>query len=335
MLKQALNELEIPLILHADSPLLIKDGRFGDEERKAWCPDTSQRKFLPSAVPISRASLPDLKAAVLARDPVAAVGLLPFYLPGTSLRGSWRSYLERTLRGADPADKPRVCDPLAVGKREGDDPEEGVVVNALDASCSWELDRQEKKFAKLPPPERRGEYRVYAYSCPICRLFGSTVQASRLSVTDGECIPGTGSLIVREHVRIMRHTGQVAKGGPLKFFALKDAQFAVTLRLRNFELWQVRLVGILLAQLKNKLIPVGSGKSKGYGYIRAEVRPIQVTCFSAAPPPEILWGIAEHSSAPQGYGLQPPLEVPFESGTWQSNVAIPWRYHRTLTSGCF
>jgi hypothetical protein len=170
----------------------------------------------------------------------------------------------------------------------------------------------------------------------VCRLFGSTVQASRLSITDGERVPGTGSLIVREHVRIMRHTGQVAKGGPLKFFALKDAQFGViTLRLRNFELWQVRLVGILLAQLKNKLIPVGSGKSKGYGYIRAEVRPIEVTCFSAAPPRDTLCGIAEHPSAPQGYGLQPPLNVPFEGGTWQSDVAIPWRFHRTLAPDAF
>src|SRR6266496_179436 len=123
MLKRALNELEIPLILHADSPLLIKDGRFGDEERKGWCPDQEKRKSLPSAVPISRATLVELKAAVLAPDPVSAVGRLPFYIPATSLRGSWRAYLERTLRGLDPEDAPRVCDPLAVGKREGDDRE--------------------------------------------------------------------------------------------------------------------------------------------------------------------------------------------------------------------
>ncbi len=337
MLKQALNELEIQLRLQAVSPLLIKDGRYDQAQREDWGPDKVRRKIMPMAVPISRNTEYELQRAVTDPDPVAAVSKLDFFLPATSLRGAWRSHLERTLRGLDPGDRPRVCDPLAVGQREpGQGEDEDIVVSATDASCSNVLGLQAKRHNEAQEKiaaEQRTEYHPYAYSCPVCRLFGSTVQASRLSISDGERVMGTGRILVREHVRINRRTGQVA-GAPLKFFALQDSAFDVTVRLRNFELWQVALTGLLLEQVRAALIPVGSGKNKGYGQLGARISKVTLTSFGIRKPDERLRGIAEHALAAAdlagAYRLQHiDREVPLPPGQWDS-PAVPWRHERMI-----
>ena len=322
MLKRSINEFTAKLILKSDSAILVKDGRLNDESRKSWEPDKKLRETMPAAIPISRNNLDDLQAAVTAgSNSLARVERLDFYIPGTSLRGAWRSHLERVLRGLTAAADSRVCDPLA-------DADESPF-----AGCSWVLENERKKFLR-DSKEKGREFPAYAKSCPVCRMFGNTTHGARLSISDGRREnTARGRLISREHVRVERHGGQVT-GGILKFFALDGANFEVDLTLRNFELWQLLLLNVLLTDIARGAIPVGSGKSKGYGQVSIvrERTVFTATQFGLEKPGETLQGVGEHPlsageaqydwlAGPAAPQLTPP-------GQWAEES--PWRWARKL-----
>lgn len=323
MLKRSINELEIGLALKSESPILVKDGRLNDDMRKDWEPDKKMRETMPAAIPISRNSLDEIRIAVTAgANALAKVNALDFYIPGTSLRGAWRSHLERVLRGLTGSDDARVCDPL-------DD-----VDDSSFAGCSWILEKERKK---LQDPSA---FPAYAKSCPVCRMFGNTTQAARLAISDGRREKtAAGRLISREHVRVERHNGQVT-GGILKFFALDGAHFNVSIRLRNFETWQLLLLNILLNDIARGAIPVGSGKSKGYGQVSVlrERTRITITQFGLDKPGETLQGVGEHpltASDQERYGWlsgPPALALPPQPD-WTERA--PWRWTRDLGWGEF
>jgi len=345
MLSQAINELTINLLLTAESPVLIKEGRFGDVERRRWAEQHVRetqgfaegthewtkeldkvRQRMPNAIPISHVQLETIRKAMLLDTPErisSAVAELPFYLPGSSLRGAWRAHLERSLRSLDPPGFPRVCDPLLSRSSDGEEP--------YEESCSNRLEIQRKNILdnRLPshPP-----YRV---SCPICRLFGNTVQASRLSISDAEREGGAGAIEERHHVRIDPRTGPADK--PILFFGLKDYPFKTTLRLRNFELWQVRLLFELIRDLTLSKVLVGSGKSKGYGVLKGGWYRGGLTWFGRKPADTRLRGIAEHPEwGPQiseKYGLHAVADPPDLQGNWTS--LEPWRHELTLQFPAF
>jgi CRISPR/Cas system CSM-associated protein Csm3 (group 7 of RAMP superfamily) len=345
MLSQAINELTIDLLLTAESPVLIKEGRFGKTQRDDWSLEAMRdkepslakgtdewtrelnkvRQRMPNGIPISHASIDKIRTAMLMNTAEAishAVSGFPFYLPGSSLRGAWRAHLERSLRSLDPPGAPRVCDPLLSRSRAEDEP--------YDESCSSRLEIQRKnildnRVPSLPP------YRV---SCPICRLFGNTVQASRLSISDAER-EFVGAIEGRHHVRIDRRTGRADE--TFGFFGLKNYQFKTNLRLRNFELWQVRLLFELLGALTFSKVLVGSGKSKGYGVLKGVWNGGLLTWFGKKPADGLLRGIAEHpewgAQISERYGLHPAANVPDLHGQWTSPE--PWRHEMKLSIDMF
>ncbi len=319
MLMQPFNELKLKLTLKSVSPLLIKEGRYTDDDKKKWSAnDEVVKNRMPNVIPISRATGEEIKQAVLQPNPLAAVGKLPFFVPGTSLRGAWRAHLERILRTLDPPATPRVCDPL-----EGDEKQD-------NASCSRVLALRQDTFVP---------YRV---ACPVCRLFGCTKQGSRLSITDGEFDRNTPpKLVQREHVAIDRRTGRVG-GAPLKFFALDNAEFTVTIELRNFELSHVLLMGLLLTDLAQANLAVGSGKNKGYGRIKAAGAAINLTYFGLEPPPDFkLRGVAEHPSSETAewfasrYGVAPAQDAPELKPVEKWEQPNEWRWRRNIEYGDF
>ena len=316
MLRQAINELSIELELRTESPLLVKEGRLTDDVRNSIAPtDQKRQQYLPHAIPVSRS--PDramrgaIRESVDQRNILAganAVSKLAFYIPGTSLRGPWRAYLERNLRSLDPPAAPRVCDPFA-----GE-------VGRVDRSCSKTLEKLvDKRLA-------------YARSCPVCRLFGSTAQAGRLGISDAELAPGSDPKIeIRDMVAIKRSTGSVEN--KFQFFALGGAGFTGKIRLRNFELVQVRLLAELIEAIPK--IPIGSGKGKGFGrlsFAESSVD-IRLTQFGADRPDDRFRGIAEHPvwgpDLCRDYELTPHGELARLDGDGWEETA-PWRFERNI-----
>ena len=103
MLMQAVNELFVRMTLTSVSPLLVREGRLTEEKRKDWSGDKKEIKMrMPHAIPISRAPETDVMHAITNPDPLAAAGRLPFFIPGTSMRGrggrTWNGFFGRSIR---------------------------------------------------------------------------------------------------------------------------------------------------------------------------------------------------------------------------------------------
>jgi CRISPR/Cas system CSM-associated protein Csm3 (group 7 of RAMP superfamily) len=318
MLSHPVNEIEITLTLKALSPLLIKEGRYTDTLKREWQEELLKRARqhgedeealkgrMPDAIPVSQSSIEKIKDAATARVPARAVNALSLYIPGSSLRGAWRSHLERSLRGMTDPNEARVCDPF-------DD----------KTSCSrWLAPSGDEDI----PTDRKDH--PYSDSCPVCRIFGSAAHAGRFSISDGVRNGAAGSVVNRDHVRIDRKDGKVAITGPFRFLGIQDAHFDITVRLRNFELWQLGLIASLIKDLEDARIALGSGKNKGYGKVKATVGTVTLTYIKTPLPITRLIGVAEHSIwgeyFQKRYGLheykgpEVPLTVRFESPT-------PWR----------
>src|SRR5579884_3307003 len=85
------------------------------------------------------------------------------YLPGSSLKGVFRSYIEKVVNSI----QPRVaCNPLSGHEDRKDDR------HLYRLSCG-------SFFTDKMPADK-----IYRESCPTCRLFGSTSYIGRLSVED-------------------------------------------------------------------------------------------------------------------------------------------------------
>ncbi len=187
------------------------------------------------------------------------------YLPGSSLKGVLRSHAERiarTLRPTQSHEPALVCDPFASSGEA--------------AFCGHVFERRKDK-GEIDPKGRAAETNeiVYRDSCPICRLFGSTWFAGRLATADAYVVEPPKPQ-QRDGVGIDRFTGGAARAVKFELEVVTGGRFATTFHLRNFELWQLGLVGFLLQDLKEGLIRIGAGKSRGLGKVRGEVQSVKL-----------------------------------------------------------
>ena len=306
MLRKALNELTLSVRINGLSPLLVKDGREskekGDKER-------------PAMVFQSRLTREDLDRADWPN-----VACSQFFVPGSSIRGAWRSHLEKVLRSFD--EPPKVCDPFAgIGPEDDDEVRKAAEEARADASCSSRLANKE---GSAPP-------HAYRDSCPICQLFGNTAQGSRIAFGEGKITGGKPALI--DNNAISRQTG--AAISPFKSLVLLEAEIETEVQLRNFELWQVGLLAHLFDDLKNGLVRLGSGKSKGWGRVTAQVTAMKLTYFGLDNRfvENRLLGVGEMLPAEiaSRYGMaccEEPPEMPKNTADPSSP---PWRHSATIT----
>lgn len=244
MLKKILNEARITFYIKATGPILIKDGET-DQERE-------ERKQIEEKEK-GKGTSPDMRFVVDANEKI--------FIPGSSLRGVWRSWCEKIARTIS-RDVPLACDPFDNSK-------------GSNISCSEWL--KEKKASASE---------VYKLSCPICKLFGNTSQASRLRISDAY-IEGAhvdrADLPVRDGIGIDRFTGGVSSG-PFKYQYLIGKTFKTEVQLRNFELWQLGLLGYLFRDFKEELVPIGFGKTRGLGKVQGTVEGAEITFYGLKMP---------------------------------------------------
>lgn len=176
------------------------------------------------------------------------------FLPGSSLKGVFRSHIEKVINSI----QPRVaCNPLMSPRDPGD---RELYID----SCGSQFDNKDQPYS------------IYAGSCPSCRLFGSTAFAGRLSVQDAY-LPAdsveTKKLIEhRDGVAIDRLTGGAASRAKFDLDTVTaDTTFTTTLQLRNFEIWQLGLLFVIIQDMEDELIGIGSGRSRGLGKVRAAI----------------------------------------------------------------
>lgn len=188
------------------------------------------------------------------------------YLPGSSLKGIIRSYSEKICRSIKPDSTP-VCLPYVRPGQEGDG-EHG------QASCGLRFEEY-KKRNKLSTRD------AYHFSCPVCRLFGSHVFTGRYQSADAYLVPDSNPVFeIRDGVAIDRLTGGVASG-PFDFEVLVRGEFSTTIEIQNFERWQLGLVALVLRDMEQELVRIGSGTSRGLGRVKAEITSFSVSYFGS------------------------------------------------------
>lgn len=227
MLKALMNEARLQLDITAKGPLLIKSGY----------------------------------ATIIGADmaPVLTYrnGQQEVYLPGSSLKGIFRSHIEKVVNSIKPH---TACNPL-LRANDRDTRDERQLYRV---SCGSLFND------KMQPQE------VYSKSCPTCRLFGSTSFGSRIAVEDAYLPVGSvgrESLIEhRDGIAIDRLTG--GTGGGAKFdleVVTNGTTFTSDIHLRNFEIWQLGMLFAIIEDMEDELIRIGSGRSRGLGKVKASI----------------------------------------------------------------
>ncbi len=229
-------EMSLDFALRPMGPLLVKSG---DED--ALDP-----------------TLPDMQF-VRTHDP--ASGSMTVFIPGSSLKGVVRSHAERLVRSQVPF---AACDPLQRA---------GRVPTGMRASCS----RGGPQGRTRNTHKQSGE-EAYRSLCYTCRIFGSTAVASRVLLSDlmpDETVrPIMGQ---RKSVAIDRITGGVVAGaGPFEMEVVEDAVFHGHLTMTNFTIGQLGLLGGTLLDISDGLVPIGFGKSKGFGRVTLQFQSLRL-----------------------------------------------------------
>src|SRR6266566_1385318 len=236
MLKKLLNEAFCTLRITTTGPLLIKSGH-------------------------ASVSGPDMTPVLTWRN-----GKQEVFLPGSSLKGVFRSHIEKIVCSL----KPRVvCYPF-----EGNEERQaGLDQRQRDYrdSCGGMFNQ----FARRSDDNRRLlEERtdlVYAASCPTCRLFGSTGFIGRLAISDAY-LASSEIKEQRDGVGIDRLTGGASHGAKFELEVVSTGVvFETDIHLRNFEIWQLGMLFVVLQDMEDELIRIGSGRSRGLGRVTATI----------------------------------------------------------------
>src|SRR5579884_4447470 len=173
MLKKLVNEAYFTLRITTTGPLLIRSGR-------------------------ATISGPDMTPVLAFRN-----GQQEVFLPGSSLKGVFRSHSEKVICSL----KPRVvCYPFS----GNEDKEVDLTERRKDYrdSCGAVFNQLSKENEQLRKKlEEETDY-VYANSCPTCRLYGSTGFIGRISIGDAYLAPNSKMITEqRDGVGIDRLTG--------------------------------------------------------------------------------------------------------------------------------
>lgn len=255
MLKRKLCEIVFDWNLSCEGPLLIADGRYSQEpvrdpSRKGWYPD----KFF-----INRIALNEMKSIIFNAGSTPPNLGLNFYVPGTSIRGPFRAQAERIIRTLLPGDAPphlTACDPFEQDKEH----------HSQTLGCSNRLE---------------GKERIYASACPACKLFGCAGLASRIIFKDADITnQDEYRSVYRDMIGIDRFTGGVHQksggggGANMRLHVLEHTKFSTKISVVNFELWQLGLLAYVFNDFFEGIVPIGYGKTKGFGLIKGNLTKI-------------------------------------------------------------
>lgn len=236
MLKKLMNEAFFTLRITAMGPVLIKSGR-------------------------ATISGPDMTPVLTFRN-----GEQEVFLPGSSLKGVFRSHVEKIVCSLK---SHVVCYPFSGSEEK----EADLVQRRRDYrdSCSaifTQLAKENKE--KREELDVRSEF-LYANSCPTCRLFGSTGFIGRLAISDAY-LASRSITEQRDGIGIDRLTGGASHGAKFELEVVSTGVvFETDIHLRNFEIWQLGMLFVVLQDMQDELIRIGSGRSRGLGKVKAEI----------------------------------------------------------------
>lgn len=237
------------------------------------------------------------------------------YLPGSSLKGVMRSHLEKVCRTLRP-EPPVVCNPF-VKLKDKARVEQGrlVCLDYADVFCGDKFERRSKDTFEVQNQTWRHQEEnilteiAYADSCPICRLFGSTEFIGRVSINDAYLVSDARPrpTETRDGVGIDRLTGGSSHGALFNLEAVSsNIAFRTDVHLRNFECWQLGMLLLVVQDMADGLVRIGSGRSRGMGSVTASVDELTVSYIGLVVDKPIteVWGLGKFLGVASAYRTQ-------------------------------
>ena len=172
------------------------------------------------------------------------------FIPGSSLKGVLRSYLEMMLPNIEGYEKCCI-----------------VTENpCLDQKTNKDYLKKVKNDYKSDAKGLAEE--LYKGLCPICKLFGSQVMASKLQIKDA-MMSNKVPVEKRDGVGINRDTGTAADRVKYTFECVSEgAEFEFLMTVDNLEPKYEKMLRILLHLLESGELTVGGKKSIGLGTLQ-------------------------------------------------------------------
>lgn len=293
MLKKLLNECRLKIQITTKGPLLVKSGQ-------------------------ASAHGADMSPVITFRNNQEQV-----FIPGSSLKGVFRSHLEKVIRTLNES---AVCALENPGKIVVDNGEIRFP-GYTHVSCGKKFELRKTNNPATVESNNNHRWRlsnpdistqadvnplIYKDSCPACRLFGSTYFAGRILTNDAYLNGNANSssyLETRDGVGIDRFSGGSAFRAKFELKVVKaGVTFDTDVYMKNFEIWQLGALMVILSDLEDEIIRVGSGKSRGLGKIQGKTDNITIQYVNRFPDekqPNEIWGLGKFLSEDTSYGTDP------------------------------
>lgn len=183
-------------------------------------------------------------------------GDLP-YIPGSSLKGTFRSTAEYIVRslGID-ACQAGACSSKLWDEREG-------------------IRYGEKLDKLLREGNEKGIIELLSRYCLICKLFGSSSFSSHLNFEDAYPIGGV-SRGMKAGIAINRRSGAVQRGALYQVeFVNPGHEFKSRIVAKNIPNYSLGLLVMTLDYLNEGIVKLGGFKSRGFGKVKVKVERIE------------------------------------------------------------
>ena len=197
------------------------------------------------------------------------------YIPGSSMRGAIRSEIERILAAVDSTVTGLTSCTLFIKD------------NSANPCISSNRSLQEKL---VEADEKTALEMAENNLCDVCKLFGSTVFASRLIIEDSLPLDNKNPAdkrVIRDSVGIDRDTGTAADGAKFDFEVLETGpEFCFRMQVENVTDKDKKLLQLVLSLLQQQGLHVGGKRAAGLGRIKLQEDSLSVTGFAN---PQGLW----------------------------------------------
>jgi len=224
------------------------------------------------------------------------------FIPGSSLKGVFRSFTEKVLRTVD---ERLTCNP----------------VNREESCENTRLKNLDEKALDYTA-------QVYKKSCHACKIYGNTRLRGRLGFQDAYP-QGNVKTETRYGVAISRLTNAVAQG-PFEMEIVVSGQFKGALTLENFEVWQLGLLALTIRAINEGLVKIGFGKNRGFGEVdfRVTKATLDFARTNDPIPPTEIWGVGafvRDDEERRNYGLKEDDRLTDLPEVEQTDLAILFR----------
>lgn len=194
------------------------------------------------------AALSDLKVMTIFRN-----GRHEPYIPGSSLKGVFRSTAEKIARTYGL----RVC-------------------NISPRTICGSIYKKDLEKA-IKNNDRAGLLKIVNDFCIVCKLFGSAGYKSHIDFGDGFVI-GPYIISSKTGIAINRRTGAVARRALYTVeYVEPGAKFSLTISATNIPNYAIGLLAYIIDYINMGLVKIGGFKTRGFGTVKIDIKEISIS----------------------------------------------------------